>query len=95
MPNPKTQTVTFDLTAAINELKKGRVEFRSDKTGVMHLAGWPRSHGRRQITENVHAVSSEVEKRRPADTKGEFVQTVAVSSTMSPGVKIAVATESE
>lgn len=89
MPNPKTQTVTFDLTAAIAELKKGRVEFRSDKTGVIHLAVGKVSMEPAQIVENVNAVISEVEKRRPADTKGEFVQSVAVSSTMGPGVKIA------
>jgi large subunit ribosomal protein L1 len=89
MPNPKTQTVTFDLAAAINELKKGRVEFRSDKTGVVHLAVGKVSMDPEQVAENVNAVVSEVEKRRPADTKGEFVQTVAVSSTMGPGVKIA------
>ena len=93
MPNPKTQTVTFDLTAAINELKKGRVEFRSDKTGVVHLAVGKASMPSDQVVENVKAVVEEVEKRRPADTKGEFVETVAVSSTMSPGVKIV--TESE
>lgn len=93
MPNPKTQTVTFDLTAAINELKKGRVEFRSDKTGVIHLPVGKVSMDAGQIAENVHAVISEVERRRPADTKGEFVQTVAVSSTMSPGVKIATDNE--
>jgi large subunit ribosomal protein L1 len=93
MPNPKTQTVTFDLTAAINELKKGRVEFRSDKTGVIHLAIGKVSMDSAQIAENVKAVVSEVEKRRPAETKGDFVETVAVSSTMGPGVKLA--TESE
>ena len=93
MPNPKTQTVTFDLTAAINELKKGRVEFRSDKTGVIHLAVGKVSMDPAQIAENVKAVVGEVEKRRPAETKGDFVETVAVSSTMGPGVKLA--TESE
>ncbi len=90
MPNPKTQTVTFDLAAAIEELKKGRVEFRSDKTGVIHLAVGKVSMDPSMITENIVAVVGEVEKRRPADTKGEFVQTLAVSSTMGPGVKIAM-----
>lgn len=93
MPNPKTQTVTFDLAAAINELKKGRVEFRSDKTGVIHLPVGKVSMEPDKIAENVRAVVSEVEKRRPAETKGDFVETVAVSSTMGPGVKLA--TESE
>jgi large subunit ribosomal protein L1 len=93
MPNPKTQTVTFDLAAAIAELKKGRVEFRSDKTGVIHLAVGKVSMDPGMITENIAAVVEEVEKRRPAETKGEFVQTVAVSSTMGPGVKIAMESE--
>jgi large subunit ribosomal protein L1 len=93
MPNPKTQTVTFELTAAINELKKGRVEFRSDKTGVIHLPVGKVSMEPNQVVENVQAVVSEVERRRPADTKGEFIQTIAVSSTMGPGVKIAMEAE--
>jgi large subunit ribosomal protein L1 len=88
MPNPKTQTVTFDVTAAINELKKGRVEFRSDKTGVIHLAVGKVSMESAQLKENINAVIGEVERKRPSDTKGEFVKTVAVSSTMGPGVKI-------
>lgn len=95
MPNPKTQTVTFDLSAAIAELKKGRVEFRSDKTGVVHLAVGRVSMEPAQIVENIKAVVEEVERRRPADTKGEFVQTVAVSSTMGPGVKIAMTESAE
>ncbi len=86
MPNPKTQTVTFDLTAAIAELKKGRVEFRSDKTGVLHLAVGKVSMEAAKIVENIHEVVSEVRKRRPADTKGEFVLSSALASTMGPGV---------
>jgi large subunit ribosomal protein L1 len=93
MPNPKTQTVTFDITAAIAELRQGRVEFRSDKTGVLHLAVGRVSMEPEKVAENVKAVVSEVEKRRPADTKGTFIQTVAVSSTMGPGVKVAVGAE--
>jgi large subunit ribosomal protein L1 len=93
MPNPKTQTVTFDLKAALAELSKGRVEFRSDKTGVVHLAVGKVSMEPAAVAENIDRVIAEVEKRRPADTKGEFIKTVAVSSTMGPGVKIAVASE--
>jgi len=93
MPNPKTQTVTFNIKDALDELRKGRVEFRSDKTGVVHLAVGKVSMEPASIAENIDIVISEVEKRRPADTKGEFIKTVAVSSTMGPGVK--VATESE
>jgi large subunit ribosomal protein L1 len=93
MPNPKTQTVTFDLAAAIAELRQGRVEFRSDKTGVLHLAVGRVSMEPEKVAENVRTVIGEVEKRRPADTKGAFIQTVAVSSTMGPGVKVAAGVE--
>ena len=93
MPNPKTQTVTFNLKEAIEELNKGRVEFRSDKTGVVHLAVGKVSMEPSAVAENITAVVSEVEKRRPADTKGMFIKTVAVSSTMGPGVKVALESE--
>lgn len=93
MPNPKTQTVTFNVRAALDELRKGRVEFRSDKTGVVHLAVGKVSMEPGAIAENIEIVISEVEKRRPADTKGDFINTIAVSSTMGPGVKVAVASE--
>ena len=89
MPNPKTQTVTFDVTAAINELKKGRVEFRSDKTGVIHMPVGKVSMEIAQLLDNINAVVSEVERKRPSDTKGEFVKSVALSATMGPGLRIA------
>jgi len=88
MPNPKTQTVTFDITGAIEELRKGRVEFRADKTGVIHLAVGKVSMETERVAENIRTVVSEVEKRRPADTKGSFILSVAISSTMGPGIKI-------
>ncbi len=89
MPNPKTQTVTFNIKEAIAELNKGRVEYRSDKTGVLHLAIGKVSMDADKMAENVELVVSEVEKKKPADTKGDFILSVAVSSTMGPGVKIA------
>ena len=88
MPNPKTQTVTFDIKGALDELRKGRVEYRADKTGVVHLAIGKVSMDGAKILENVRIVLSEVEKKRPADTKGDFVRTVALSSTMGPGVRV-------
>jgi large subunit ribosomal protein L1 len=88
MPNPKTQTVTFDIKEALGQLKQGRVEYRSDKTGIVHLAVGKVSMEPSQVLENIKLVISEIEKKRPADTKGEFVETVTVSSTMGPGVKI-------
>ncbi|MCL2442346.1 MAG: 50S ribosomal protein L1 [Treponema sp.] len=90
MPNPKTGTVTFDLKGTLAELKKGRVEFRADKTGVMHLAVGKVSMEPVQVAENVIAVMTEVKRKRPIDVKGEFIQTVSVASTMGPGVWVAM-----
>jgi len=90
MPNPKTGTVTFDLKGTLAELKKGRVEFRADKTGVMHLAVGKVSMEPAQVAENVAAVMTEVKRKRPIDVKGEFIQTVSVASTMGPGVWVAM-----
>lgn len=88
MPNPKTGTVTNDIAAAINELKKGRVEFRADKTGVIHLAVGKVSMGSDKIAENISAFLVEMMRKKPSDAKADFVQSVSVSSTMSPGVWI-------
>jgi large subunit ribosomal protein L1 len=90
MPNPKTGTVTFDLKGALSELKKGRVEFRADKTGVVHLAVGKVSMEPENVAENVRAVVTEIKRKRPADAKGEFIQTVSVASTMGPGVWVSV-----
>ena len=93
MPNPKTQTVTFDVVAAINELNKGRVEFRSDKTGVIHLAVGKVSMDENALTENIQVVITEVRRKRPSDTKGDFCKSFVISSTMGPGVKLAPLSE--
>jgi len=86
MPNPKTGTVSFDIKGTLAELKKGRVEFRADKTGVMHLAVGKVSMEPEKVADNVKAVMTEVKRKRPIDVKGEFIQTVSVASTMGPGV---------
>jgi large subunit ribosomal protein L1 len=88
MPNPKTGTVTFDLKSAISELKKGRVEFRADKTGVIHIAIGKISMSADKIAENAGVVLAEIRRKRPADAKGDFIQSISLSSTMSPGVWI-------
>jgi large subunit ribosomal protein L1 len=93
MPNPKTGTVTFDLKGAIAELKKGRMEFRADKTGVVHLAVGKISMEPEKIAENVTAVVTEIKRKRPVDAKGEFIRTVSVASTMGPGVWVVVKDE--
>jgi len=93
MPNPKTGTVTFDLKGALAELKKGRTEFRADKTGVVHLAVGKVSMDADKIAENVKTVVSEIKRKRPTDAKGEFIRTVSVASTMGPGVWVAIKDE--
>lgn len=93
MPNPKTGTVTFDLKSALNELKKGRVEFRVDKTGVIHLAIGKVSMDSEKIAENVRAFMTELKRKKPSDAKGDFVMSVSLSSTMGPGVWVAMKDE--
>lgn len=93
MPNPKTGTVTFDLKAAIAELKKGRVEYRVDKTGVIHLAIGKVSMDAAKITENVKTFMAELQRKKPADAKGDFIQSVSISSTMGPGVWVSMKEE--
>ncbi len=88
MPNPKTGTVTFDLKAALAELRKGRVEYRVDKTGVIHMAVGKVSMDAEKIAENVKVLLSEVTRKKPADAKGDFIQSVYLAATMTPGVKI-------
>ena len=88
MPNPKTRTVTMDVKGAIAELQKGRVEYRADKTGVVHMPIGKVSMTPAQVKENIDAFMSDLVKKRPSDVKGDFVKTIAVSSTMGPGVKI-------
>jgi len=90
MPNPKTGTVTFDLKGTLAELRKGRVEFRADKTGVIHLAVGKVSMEPEKVAENIQAVITEIKRKRPVDVKGEFIQTVSVASTMGPGVWVAI-----
>ena len=90
MPNPKTRTVTQDVAGTIAALKRGRVEFRADRTGVVHLPIGRLSMDGQALAENARSVVAEVERKRPADTKGDFLRSVAVCTTMSPGVKVAV-----
>jgi large subunit ribosomal protein L1 len=93
MPNPKTGTVTFDLKGALSELKKGRVEFRADKTGVVHLAVGKVSMDNEKVAENIRTVVVEIKRKKPADAKGDFIRTVSVASTMGPGVWVSIKDE--
>jgi large subunit ribosomal protein L1 len=86
MPNPKTGTVTNDIAAAINELKKGRTEFRADKTGVIHLAVGKTSMDAPKLVDNISTFLAEMARKKPSDAKLDFLQSVSISSTMGPGV---------
>jgi large subunit ribosomal protein L1 len=88
MPNPKTKTVTFDVKGAVEELKKGRVEFKADKSGVVHMAIGKVSMEAEKIVENARLLLLEVLRKRPADLKGEYIRSIAMSSTMGPGVRV-------
>ncbi|MDR3115854.1 MAG: 50S ribosomal protein L1 [Treponema sp.] len=93
MPNPKTGTVTFDLKGALAELRKGRTEFRADKTGVVHLAVGKISMENEKVAENIKTAVAEIKRKRPVDAKGEFIRTISVASTMGPGVWVSIKDE--
>jgi len=91
MPNPKTGTVTFDIKAAIGELKKGRTEFRTDKSNIIHIAVGKISMEAAQIAANLEILLGEINRKRPSDVKGEFVQSIYLAGTMTPSVKVTLA----
>ena len=88
MPNPKTGTVTTDVSKAVTEFKGGRVEYRTDKVGNVHIRVGKASFTRDQLIDNVHAVLDELFRAKPAAAKGKYLRAVTVSSTMGPGVRI-------
>lgn len=88
MPNPKTGTVTFDVAEAVKEVKAGRIDFRVDRYGIVHVGVGKSSFGTEQLRDNVNEVLRTIVRMRPASVKGTYVQKITVSSTMSPGVKI-------
>ena len=90
MPNPKTGTVTVDIAKAIAELKKGRTEYRADNGGVVHIAVGKCSMDADKVAENIKTLISEINRKKPADAKADYVQTVSVSSSMGPGVWVDV-----
>ncbi|RKX72880.1 MAG: 50S ribosomal protein L1 [Spirochaetes bacterium] len=90
MPNPKTRTVTMDVKGAVAELKQGRIEFRADKTGVVHLAVGKVSMESDHVKENIDTFFEELSKKRPSDVKGDFIKSASLSSTMGPGLKLQI-----
>jgi large subunit ribosomal protein L1 len=88
MPNPKTGTVTMDVTKAVTELKAGKVEFRVDKTGIIHCAVGRVSFEPEKLADNARALISSVVRAKPASAKGRYVKSIVISSTMGPGVPV-------
>ncbi len=88
MPNPKSGTVTMDVVKAIKDTKAGKVEYRLDKNAIIHCAIGKKSFGQEKLKENYEALMEAIVKAKPAAAKGQYVKSVALASTMGPGVKI-------
>jgi len=88
MPNPKTGTVTFEVANAVKEVKAGRIDFRVDRYGIVHLGIGKSSFGVEQLRDNIEEVLRTIVRMKPSSVKGTYVQKITVSSTMSPGVKV-------
>jgi large subunit ribosomal protein L1 len=88
MPNPKTGTVTFDLARAIREIRQGKVEYRVDKAGIVHVPVGKVSFDATKLYDNTVMILESIAKAKPASAKGTYMKTITVSSTMGPGVKV-------
>src|SRR6266513_5175547 len=88
MPNPKTGTVTFEIANAVKEIKAGKVEFRVDKTGIIHAPVGKTSFASPALIANTHALVDSIVKAKPAAAKGKYLRSVTLSSTMGPGIRI-------
>jgi large subunit ribosomal protein L1 len=90
MPNPKTGTVTFDITRAVKDLKAGKIDFRVEKVGIIHAAIGKVSFATEQLAENIMALLDVIVRLKPASSKGQYLRGISISSTMSPGIKLDV-----
>ena len=88
MPNPKAGTVTFEVGSAVREIKAGKIEFRVDKTSIIHVPFGKKSFSGDQLRENAEALLAAVGRARPASAKGKYIRSVSVSSTMGPSVRV-------
>ena len=88
MPNPKSGTVTMDVAKAVSDVKAGKVEYRLDKTAIIHCPIGKKSFGPEKITENFNALMEAIVKAKPSAAKGTYIKSVAVSSTMGPGIRV-------
>jgi large subunit ribosomal protein L1 len=92
MPNPKTGTVTFDIGKAVREIKAGKVEFRVDKTGIVHAPVGKSSFPTQNLLQNAHALVDAIVKAKPAAAKGKYLKSLVLSTTMGPAIKVDTAT---
>ncbi len=88
MPNPKTGTVTFDIAKAVEDVKGGKVEYRTDRTGIVHLGIGKRSFTIEQLVDNYQMVLDEILRSKPAATKGRYIKSITLTQTMGPGVPV-------
>ena len=88
MPNPKAGTVTMDVTKAINDIKAGKIEYRLDKTNIIHVPGGKASFTEEQLADNFQTLIDAINKAKPAAVKGQYLRSVTLTSTMGPGVKL-------
>jgi large subunit ribosomal protein L1 len=88
MPNPKSGTVTMDVTKALGEIKAGKVEYRLDKQNIIHTVIGKKSFGEEKLEENFKALMDAIIKAKPSTAKGQYLRSVVVTSTMGPGVKV-------
>ncbi len=95
MPNPKAGTVTMDVTKAVNDIKAGKIEYRLDKTNIIHVPMGKVSFGSEKLTENFQTLMSAIIKAKPQAAKGQYLKSIVISTTMGPGVKINTAKVSE
>ena len=91
MPNPKAGTVTMDVTKAINDIKAGKIEYRLDKTNIIHCPIGKVSFSEEQLTQNLNSLLDAIVKAKPSTLKGQYLRSITLSSTMGPGVKVSVA----
>ena len=88
MPNPKSGTVTMDVAKAVQEVKAGKVEYRLDKTAIIHCPVGKKSFGVDKLSENITALMDAIVKAKPATSKGQYIKSVTIASTMGPGIKV-------
>lgn len=93
MPSPKAGTVTLNIAQAVEELKKGKIEFRTDKNGIIHSIFGKLSFGKEKLSENLEVLLKAVHEAKPTGVKGGYIKTISLSSTMGPGIDVAEASE--